>query len=142
LVHESVKSELVSRLKVIFARLRVGNPLENGVLVGPLIDEQAYKNMSHALDEARKSGGQVSGGERVTIKGCEGGVYVKPAIVEIAPDAAIVKEETFAPILYVMSYKDLDRALHIHNDVPQGLSSAIFTSDVREAEFFLSPAGS
>jgi aldehyde dehydrogenase (NAD+) len=142
IVHESIKNELVGRLKTIFARLKVGNPLENGVLVGPLIDEQAFKSMEHALAEAKKSGGQVTGGERVTVKGAEGGVYVRPAIVEISPQAPIVKEETFAPILYVMSYKDLTEALHLHNDVPQGLSSAIFTSDVREAEQFMSPAGS
>jgi aldehyde dehydrogenase (NAD+) len=142
IVHESVKSELVGRLKTIFGRLKVGNPLEEGILVGQLIDEQAHKAMEHALSEARKAGGQITGGERVTVKGCEGGVYVRPAIVEIGPDAAIVKEETFAPILYVIAYKDLEQAIHLQNDVPQGLSSAIFTTDVREAELFVSPAGS
>jgi aldehyde dehydrogenase (NAD+) len=142
IVHESVKSDLVSRLKTIFSRLKVGNPLEEATLVGPLIDEQAHKSMEHALAEARKSGGQVHGGERVTIKGNEAGVYVRPAIVEISPTAPITKDETFAPILYVMTYKTLDEAIALHNDVPQGLSSAIFTADVREAEQFMSPSGS
>ncbi|HZZ44737.1 MAG TPA: aldehyde dehydrogenase family protein [Tepidisphaeraceae bacterium] len=142
IVHESVRSQIVTRLTAIFARLKVGNPLEEGTLVGPLIDAQAGKAMEHALAEARKAGGQVHGGEKVTIKGAEAGLYYRPAIVEIAAGAAIVKEETFAPILYISTYKDLDDAIVQQNDVSQGLSSAIFTTDVREAELFLSPSGS
>ena len=97
--------------------------------------------MKHALDAAKKSGGQIHGGDQVTAN-VPGGAYVRPAIVEIKSDAPIVKEETFAPILYVITYKDFEDAVKIHNDVPQGLSSAVFTSDMREAERFLSPAGS
>jgi aldehyde dehydrogenase (NAD+) len=111
-------------------------------LVGPLIDEAAGAAMTHALDAARKSGGVVHGGERVTKGVPPGGCYVRPALVEISPDAPIVQEETFAPILYVMGYDTLEQAIAIHNNVPQGLSSAIFTGDVREAELFCSPAGS
>jgi aldehyde dehydrogenase (NAD+) len=98
--------------------------------------------MQHALRLAGQHAGRLHGGERVTENVPHGGFYVRPAIVDIPKDAPIVKEETFAPILYVIGYDTLDEAIAIHNDVPQGLSSAIFTSDVREAEIFLSPAGS
>ena len=141
IVHESIAKPLVERLEKVFANLKIGDPSNDGVLVGPLIDEQSAKNMDRALDEAKKAGGKIHGGGRVK-ENVPGGVYVKPALVEIKPDAPIVKEETFAPILYVMTYKDFEDAVRIHNDVPQGLSSAVFTSDVREAEKFLSPAGS
>ena len=141
IVHESISKALVERLERVFTNLKIGDPSKDGVLVGPLIDEQAAQSMDRALDEAKKAGGKVHGGGRVK-ENVPGGVYVKPAIVEIKPDAPIVKEETFAPILYVMTYADFDEAVRIHNDVPQGLSSAVFTSDVREAERFLSPSGS
>jgi aldehyde dehydrogenase (NAD+) len=142
IVHHSLKRTVADRLITVFSRLKIGNPLEEGVLVGPLIDEAAFVSMQKALDTARQHGGIVHGGQRVTRGVPAGGFYVQPASVEIAPDAPIVKEETFAPILYVMGYESLDQAIQIHNDVPQGLSSAIFTGDVREAELFLSPAGS
>ena len=143
IAHRDVKGEILRRLTAVYARLRVGNPLDEGVLVGPLIDEPAYAAMQKTLQLAREQGGRIlCGGERVTQNVPAGGVYVRPAIVEVPPDASIVREETFAPILYVMTYDTLDEAIAIHNDVPQGLSSAIFTSDVREAETFLSPAGS
>ena len=141
IVHESIAKRLIERLEKVFANLKIGDPQKEGVLVGPLIDEQSARNMDRALDEAKNAGGKIHGGGRVK-ENVPGGVYVKPAIVEIKPDAPIVKEETFAPILYVMTYKDFEDAVRIHNDVPQGLSSAVFTSDVREAEKFLSPAGS
>ena len=142
IVHESIAKQLTDRLKKVFANLKVGDPAHEGTLVGPLIDEGAYDSMQHALHLAAQLAGRVEGGQRITENVPQGGVYVKPALVEITPDAPIVKEETFAPILYVMTYKDFDDAVRIHNDVPQGLSSAVFTSDVREAEKFLSPAGS
>jgi aldehyde dehydrogenase (NAD+) len=142
IVHESIRRKVTDRLTAIFARLRVGNPLDEGVLVGPLIDENAFVAMQRALDAARSQGGTVHGGQRVTDNVPAGGFYVRPAIVEIPADASIVQEETFAPILYVIRYDTLDQAIAIHNYVPQGLSSAIFTSDLREAELFLSPAGS
>jgi aldehyde dehydrogenase (NAD+) len=142
IVHESVSQQLVERLKNVFSGLKVGDPSKHGVLVGPLIDQAAFESMQNALHAAAQQGGRVSGGERVTFNVPCSGFYVEPAIVEIVPDAPIVKEETFAPILYVMTYRDFADAVRMHNDVPQGLSSAVFTSDVREAEQFVSPAGS
>ena len=142
IVHESVAASVVGRLKHIYSRLPIGDPREPGVLVGPLIDAAAGGAMQTAMERAKQQGGTVFGGERVTKSVPAGGVYVRPAIVEISPAAPIVNEETFAPILYVMTYRDWEEAVAIHNSVPQGLASAIFTGDVREAEWFLSPAGS
>ena len=142
IVHESLRNSFTDRLVGVFSRLKVGNPLDEGVLVGPLIDEHAFNSMQKALQTARSQGGIVHGGQRVTQGVPAGGFYVQPAIVEIGADAPIVQEETFAPILYVMGYDTIEQAIEIHNNVPQGLSSAIFTSDVREAELFLSSAGS
>jgi aldehyde dehydrogenase (NAD+) len=132
----------VPRLKRIYDNVAIGNPLEPKTLVGPLIDEGAYKRMQDALAQAKKEGGKVSGGTRVKVAGCAGGFYVKPAIVELPSQTDVMKEETFAPILYVVKYKDFERAIGTHNDVPQGLSSCIFTRDVREAEQFTSATGS
>jgi aldehyde dehydrogenase (NAD+) len=142
IVHNSLKRTLTDRLISVFSRLRVGNPLEEGVLIGPLIDEAAFIAMQRALAEAKLQGAIIHGGQRVTTGVPASGFYVQPAIVEISPIAPIVQEETFAPILYVMGYEAIEQAIDIHNNVPQGLSSAIFTGDVREAEVFLSPAGS
>jgi aldehyde dehydrogenase (NAD+) len=143
IVHNSIGGDVTRRLSAVFERLPVGDPRDAGVLVGPLVDERAYDSMQAALAAARKDGGTVHGGGRVTAGVPAGGCYVRPAIVEMPhPNAPIVCEETFAPILYVLRYDTLDEALALHNAVPQGLSSAIFTSDVREAELFLSPAGS
>ncbi len=141
-VHRSLKDTLTRRLVEIYARLPVGNPLDEGVLIGPLIDGAAFEKMQAALEAARAQGGTVHGGERVTKGVPRGGYYVRPALVEIVPDAPLVQEETFAPILYVMGYGTLDEAIAMHNGVPQGLSSAIFTNDLREAELFLSATGS
>ncbi len=142
IVHESIADDLLKRLLAVYEKLPIGDPTVSGTLVGPLIDEQAAKAMDAALDAAKSQGGKVHGGGRVTKGVPQGGAYVRPAIVEIAADAAIIQQETFAPILYFMRYKDLDQAIGIHNCVPQGLASAILTSDVREAEQFCSPAGS
>jgi aldehyde dehydrogenase (NAD+) len=142
IVSHRVKQELVDRLLAVYGRLRIGDPREEGVLVGPLIDEAAFTAMQDALAAARAQGGRVHGGERVTEGVPAGGVYVRPALVEIDSEAPIVQQETFAPVLYVRGYETLEEAIQIHNAVPQGLSSAIFTADVREAERFLSPAGS
>jgi aldehyde dehydrogenase (NAD+) len=142
IVHNSIKAEMIRRLSTIYSRLKIGDPTQPGVLVGPLIDEAAFNGMQHALRSAREQAPGVVGGDRVTDGVPSGGFYVKPAIIDIPKDAPIVKQETFAPILYVLGYETLDEAIAIHNDVPQGLSSAIFTSDVRESELFLSPAGS
>src|SRR5205823_2533256 len=142
IVHNSIKSEMIHRLTTIYSRLKIGDPTQPGVLVGPLIDQRAFEGMQHALRVASELARGVSGGDRVTEHVPPGGFSVRPAIVDIPATAPIVKEETFAPILYMIGYDTLDEAIGIHNDVPQGLSSAIFTSDVREAEIFLSPAGS
>ncbi len=142
IVHESIADELVSRLKSIYGKLPIGNPQQPGVLVGPLVDEAAFDAMQQALQAAREQGGLVTYGERVTDGVPSGGFYVRPAIVEIGSEAPIVAEETFAPILYVLKYRTLAEAIALHNSVPQGLSSAIMTNDLREAELFWSAAGS
>jgi aldehyde dehydrogenase (NAD+) len=143
IVHNSLKRTVTDRLISVFARLKIGNPLEPGTLVGPLIDENAFNGMQKAIEEAKRAGATVHGGGRVKRNVPESGFYVEPAIAEISGAVpAIVREETFAPLLYVMGYDTIEEAIALHNDVPQGLSSAIFTSDVREAEQFLSPAGS
>ncbi|MCM5678674.1 aldehyde dehydrogenase family protein [Schlegelella sp. S2-27] len=142
IVHESVYVELVGRLKRAYASVRVGDPLETGTLMGPLIDQAAYEGMQRALDQARSEGGSVHGGERVLADRHPEAWYVSPALVEMPAQTEGVRGETFAPILYVMHYADFDKALALHNDVPQGLSSAIFTTDLREAEAFLSARGS
>jgi aldehyde dehydrogenase (NAD+) len=142
IVHESVAGDLLHRLQEIYPRLPIGNPLEDGVLIGPLIDRNAANAMDAALDQARRQGGTVHGGGRATDGVSRSGAYVRPAIVEIGPSAPIVQEETFAPILYFLTYRDLDEAIAINNSVSQGLASSIFTQDVSEAEFFCSPAGS
>ncbi len=142
IVHESVADSVVARLKSIYERLPIGDPRQNGVLVGPLVDEAAYRMMQSALHAAASQGGKCCGGERVTSGVPSGGFYVRPAIFEMPAQTEIVKHETFAPIVYVLRYSSLEEAIAMHNDVPQGLSSSIITSDLREAERFLSPAGS
>jgi aldehyde dehydrogenase (NAD+) len=142
IVHELIADKLRDRLLAAFSRLPIGDPTQNGVLVGPLIDQRAFDAMEAALDEARKQGGTIHGGGRVTEGVPAGGYYVRPAIVEIGSEASILQQETFAPILYVIRYGELEEAIRIHNNVPQGLSSAICTRDVREAERFTSSAGS
>jgi len=135
IVHRSIADELVDRIAVAYSRLRVGNPFDEGVLVGPLISERSYESMCAALDRARADGGRIVTGERVDVAGA--GVYVSPALVRMPAQTEVVREETFAPILYVLGYDDFDEAVSVHNGVPQGLSSSIFTRDQREAELFL-----
>ncbi|MGJ5047435.1 L-piperidine-6-carboxylate dehydrogenase [Bradyrhizobium oligotrophicum] len=141
-VHADVYAQLVPRLKQAYASVAIGNPLEQGTLIGPLIDRGAYDAMQDALSAARDHGGRVFGGERVAVGGCAEAYYVRPALVEIDAQCGPVERETFAPILYVMPYRDLDAAIELHNAVPQGLSSSIFTNDLREAELFVSSRGS
>lgn len=141
-VHSSVAEGLRDRLLEVFAQLPIGNPTEEGTLIGPLIDEHAAAAMDQALAAAAEQGGTVHGGGRVTENVPPGGVYVRPALVEIDSNAEILQQETFAPILYFLRYDNLDEAIALHNDVPQGLASAILTTDVREAELFCSAAGS
>jgi len=143
IAHESIRDELIERLKKSYASLPVGDPAKTGTLVGPLIDQQSFNAMQAALKAANEQGGEVLfGGERVNNGVPEGGYFVRPAIVSIKHDAAIVHQETFAPILYILSYSNLDQAIEIQNEVPQGLSSAIFTENMREAELFMAPTGS
>jgi aldehyde dehydrogenase (NAD+) len=142
IVEESIADSLLDRLLKTYARLPIGDPGVDGTLVGPLIDEHAAVAMDAALASATANGAKVHGGGRVTAGVPAGGCYVRPAIVEIDAGAPIVQQETFAPILYFIRYRSMDDAIAIHNGVPQGLSSAILTGDVREAERFCSPAGS
>jgi aldehyde dehydrogenase (NAD+) len=141
-VHEEIYDRLVPRLKQIWADVPVGNPLADGVLVGPLIDRIGFQGMQAALADARKEGGRIEGGERLFEEGAGAAYYVRPAIVEMAEQSAVVLRETFAPILYVLRYRTLEEVIGHHNAAPQGLSSSIFTNDLREAELFLSAAGS
>jgi aldehyde dehydrogenase (NAD+) len=145
-VHDSLYDAFVPRLKAAYVSVPVGDPRKAGVLVGPLIDAAAFEGQQRALADAQAAGGQVTGGERVEAGGGEA-VYVRPALVEMPRlgkdgQTDVVRRETFAPILYVMRYTDIAEAIALQNDVPQGLSSSIFTNDVREAELFTSVNGS
>jgi aldehyde dehydrogenase (NAD+) len=141
--HKSVLPELTRRLKTAYAQVRIGNPLKPGVLMGPLITAKAVKDMQNAIEELKREGGKVLyGGEKLSGAAYPGGQYVRPCIAQAKADFKIVHEETFAPILYLLEYSDLSDAIAAHNAVPQGLSSAIFTNEMREAELFLSCCGS
>jgi aldehyde dehydrogenase (NAD+) len=142
IVHDQVYDRLLPRLKKAYASVKVGDPREPGTLVGPLIDEAAFNGMQSALKQAESDGGKIFGGERVRLNKNPDGFYVKPAIVEMPGQTDIVREETFAPILYALKYRKLEDAIAIHNDVPQGLASCIFTTDLREADAFTSARGS
>ena len=142
-VHESVSDALLPRLAGAYRSVPVGNPLEGGTLVGPLIDRAAFAGMERALEEARQAGGTIlAGGERVEIEKRPDAFYVRPALVAMPAQTGPMLTETFAPILYVVRYTGFDQALALQNGVPQGLSSSIFTNDLREAEAFLSARGS
>jgi aldehyde dehydrogenase (NAD+) len=142
IVHESVADGLVERLARAYESVQVGDPREGDTLCGPLISPAAFADMQAALDRARADGGEVVGGERVHADRWPDAHYVRPAIVRMPEQTEVVREETFAPVLYAMTYTDMDEAIRLHNDVPQGLSSCIFTGDLRESERFLSAAGS
>jgi aldehyde dehydrogenase (NAD+) len=142
IIHETIYDDLVARLKRVYLSVVVGDPRAEGTLVGPLIDERSLADMENALDEARNDGAVVTGGDRVAVAGSEAALYVRPALVEVTEQTEVVKRETFAPILYVLKYSELEEAIRLQNDVPQGLSSSIFTLNVREAERFVSAAGS
>jgi aldehyde dehydrogenase (NAD+) len=131
IVHESVADELIARLRALIGQVRIGDPRAADTLIGPLIDKAAFDGMKKVLGDAV---------ERVDA--VAGGFYVRPAIVEVAAQEGTVLKETFAPILYVLRYQELTEAIDLNNGVPQGLSSSIFTSDIREAERFMSAAGS
>jgi aldehyde dehydrogenase (NAD+) len=142
IVQDGIYDALIGRLKRIWSSIPVGNPLDSGVLVGPLIDRGAYDAMRSALVEARDEGGAVTGGERLHGEGWPDAWYVRPALVEMPAQSAVMTRETFAPILYAVRYQTIEQAIALHNGVSQGLASSIFTTDLREAELFLSAAGS
>ncbi|MEQ8194057.1 MAG: aldehyde dehydrogenase family protein [Rhodospirillales bacterium] len=142
IVHKEIYDDLLARLKRVYAGIPIGSPLDSKNLMGPLIGREAFETMEAALIQIRRDGGTVAGGGRTLEKTFPNAWYVQPAIAEMPAQTAIVKQETFAPILYAMRYSNFDDAIAMHNDVPQGLASAVFTGDVREAERFLSPSGS
>lgn len=143
ILQENIYDTFLRKIKNVYETVSLGNPLDPSVLVGPLIDKAAVDNFTNAVKTAQQQGGKlVTGGNVKKVTGLENGFYVEPTIIEATPDMDIVKEETFAPILYVMKYKTIEEALQIHNNVPQGLSSAIFTNNIREEEYFLSHKGS
>jgi len=142
IVHESIYERLVSSLKAAYEKLPIGSLFVAGTLVGPLIDGRAFAAMQQALDLAHSDGGRISGGKRVLEKEYPNAFYVQPALVEMPRQTETVMRETFAPILYVMRYRDFDDAVATHNTVPQGLSSCIFTRDLQESERFLAATGS
>jgi len=141
-VHENVYERLVPRLVQVYSSARIGDPREAETLVGPLIDRLAFESMQQALEETRRIGGILHGGERVEGIGDENAYYVRPALCEVPEHTGPVLRETFAPILYVLRYSELDEAIRLHNSVGAGLTSSIFTLDMREAERFVSTAGS
>lgn len=141
IVHRSIKDEVVARVKAAYAKVRIGDPRKDN-LVGPLIDKLSFDAMQGALAKARDEGGEVFGGERQLAEQYPNAYYVTPAIAEMPAQSDVVRHETFAPILYVLAYDDFEEALRLNNEVPQGLSSCIFTTDIREAERFQSASGS
>jgi aldehyde dehydrogenase (NAD+) len=143
IVHEDCFEGLCNALIKIYQQVPIGNPLEEGTLIGPLIDRAAVAAMQEALEDLKGQGGRVLYGGEVLSGGIfDAGTYVSPCLCEAEADAPIVQDETFAPILYLIRYKTLDQAIEVHNRVPQGLSSAVFSTDLREAETFLSHRGS
>jgi aldehyde dehydrogenase (NAD+) len=140
IMHESVASKVRNKLLAAYKSLPIGNPLDAKTVMGPLIDKNAVDLVQHSIQRLKDEGGEVLyGGERLTVPG---GCYMKPCLAMAKPDFDIVKHETFGPLLYLMTYRDFDEAIAIQNGVPQGLTSSIFTNDVREAERFVSAVGS
>ncbi|HPE52364.1 MAG TPA: aldehyde dehydrogenase family protein, partial [Methanothrix soehngenii] len=143
IVHSSVKERVITELMKAYKSLNIGDPLDESTHCGPLVDRDSYEAMMHTLKDAARQGGELLyGGERVLEDKYPNGYYVTPALVEISPVAPVVLTETFAPILYIMEYETIQEALAIQNNVPQGLSSALFSDSIREIEQFLSHEGS
>ena len=143
IIHESVYDKFVDQLLNAYKQVTIGNPLEEGILMGPMVDRAGVETMQAALDQLKKEGGKILyGGEVLEGEEYPGGCYVRPCIAEAQNHWDIVQHETFAPILYLIKYKTIEEAVSLHNGVPQGLSSAMFTNNVREMEYFLSPEGS
>jgi len=143
IVCRSIKEELLKSLTAAYGSLKIGNPLDSDTLIGPLIDQDAFDMMQGAIKNAKEQGGDVLvGGNRASVESAQDGYYAEPALIDMPSQSDVVRHETFAPILYVMTYDELNEAIAMQNDVPQGLSSCIFTTDIREAETFLSAGGS
>ena len=143
IVHESMEPVLRQRLLKAYASLKIGHPLDRDVMMGPLIDKRAVESLGRAMDRVRAEGGEIIyGGELLSGAAWPGGCYVTPCLARAKNDFAIVREETFAPLLYLITYREFEEAVAMQNAVPQGLSSGIFTNDMREAEQFISPTGS
>jgi aldehyde dehydrogenase (NAD+) len=139
IVHEDIYDELKNKLVNAYSQVKIGNPLDSGTLMGPLVNENAIVDYENAVNKIKESGGSIlCGGTRIDMDGN----FVEPTIAEVQNEWDIVQEETFAPILYIMKFKSIKGALNMHNDVPQGLSSSIFTNDIKNAEYFLSNRGS
>jgi aldehyde dehydrogenase (NAD+) len=143
IIHENIYGNFLNKLLNAYKQILIGNPLDKGILMGPMVDRVAIETMQAALEQVRKLGGKILyGGDVINVEGFENGFYVQPCIAEVKNEYEIVQQETFAPILYVMKYKTKEEALYIHNDVPQGLSSSIFSNNLKEVEYFLGPEGS
>ena len=142
IVHDSIYDKLIPKLKKIYSSVKIGDPRDAETLVGPLIDRQAFDSMQQTLTRLRTTGATITGGERIHAETYPNAFYVRPALVEIDRQTEDVRRETFAPILHILRYTNWSEAIALHNDVPQGLSSSVFTNDLREAESFLSAAGS
>ncbi len=143
IIHESIYDKFIEQLINAYKQITIGNPLEEGILMGPMVDKAAVETMQAALDQLKKEGGKVLyGGEVLEGEQYPGGLYVRPCIAEAENHYDIVQHETFAPILYVMKYKTMEEALRLHNGVSQGLSSAIFSTNLHQIEYFLGPEGS
>lgn len=143
IVHQSIYDEFKQKLVSVYNKLKIGHALDPNILVGPLIDKQAVINLKNAIESVKEEGGKIiTGGEVPEGNGFESGCYVTPCIAEVQNHFNIVQEETFAPLLYLIKYKNLDEAIDMHNSVPQGLSSAIFSTNLHETEKFLSHEGS
>jgi aldehyde dehydrogenase (NAD+) len=142
IVHKSIANELVSRLTKAYQSLAIGDPRLEGTLVGPLVAPKSRQLMEMAIADALAQGGSLVCGGQLAATSVGEGVYVEPAIIRMPSQSDVMLRETFAPILYVVEYEELEQALACHNNVPQGLSSAIFTNNAREAMTFIGPAGS
>jgi aldehyde dehydrogenase (NAD+) len=143
IAHESIIEPLKQQLLNAYSSMRIGNPLDRQTLVGPMIDPQAVDAVQHSIERVKQEGGEILfGGEKLNSSEFPGGCYMRPCLATARHEFEIVKHETFGPLLYLMTYRDFDEAIAMHNDVPQGLSSSIFTNDMREAELFVSAAGS
>ncbi|MCK5808961.1 aldehyde dehydrogenase family protein [bacterium] len=143
IIQKSIKKLFLDRLVAAYKQVKIGNPLDSETLMGPMIDAGALEDMMNAIKKAKSEGGTLlTGGEKTSVAGIDGGFYVTPAIMEVKNHYEIVQDETFAPLLYIIEYDTFEEAIALHNDVPQGLSSAIFTSDVHKEHIFLSQAGS